>query len=444
MKDTICALSTAPGKGAISIVRISGPDALHLYHRLTRSNTLPKPRVSHLVTLFDREGNIIDRALCVYFKAPYSYTGEDVIEFYTHGGFVVPNLLLKALYFYGARQAEPGEFTKRAFLSGKIDLLQADAINDIINAKTEEQFKKAFLKLRGRLSKELEPILDLIKKILLEIEARIEFEDDVGPLDVRKIEDYFLQIERDLEKIRERAKSGRYIQEGIKIVIVGRVNVGKSTLFNAFVKKERAIVTPHAGTTRDVIHEEIEILGIPVRFLDTAGIRNSSDPIEKIGIERTMEAIEEADFVIIVEDAESLLKGESTDIRCEKPCIKVANKIDLLSLKDRNRIPEDYLQVSAKYGEGLDKLLHRLQKEIKDNFYRNDAIILKSRELALVESVIEEVRKARRLFEDSCEELEIISYHLNEAYKKYREIFGYFDISEEVLNSIFKDFCIGK
>ena len=444
MKDTICAISTAPGRGAIAVIRISGPDAPLLYRKLTHSDTLPRPRVSHLVTLFDKEGSIIDRALCVYFKAPHSYTGEDMIEFYTHGGFIIPDVLLRTLYFYGARQAEPGEFTKRAFLSGKMDLLQAEAVNDIINARTEEQFRKALSKLKGNLSRELEPVLELIKRALMEIEARIEFEEDVGPLDRKKVNDYFSRIISKLEEIKKRAESGRYLSEGVKVVIFGKVNVGKSTLFNSILGKERSIVTPYAGTTRDIVHEEVEISGIPVRFIDTAGIRSPSDPVEKIGVERTKKAIEEADFAIFVEDAVSIIKGKAREANYNIPFIKVANKIDLVPLSDREKIPEEYIKVSAKYGEGMDGLLKKLENKIKENFYRNDAVILKSREIAIIEGVMDEIEKAKSLFEKDIEELELVSYHLNQAYRKQMEIFGYLDMPEEVLNSIFKDFCIGK
>jgi len=444
LKDTICALSTVPGRGAIAVIRVSGPDVPFIYRKLTRLDNLPEPRYSHLVTLFDKDGNVIDRALCVYFKAPYSYTGEDMLEFYTHGGFIIPDILLRTLYFYGARQAEPGEFTKRAFLSGKMDLIQAEAVNDIINARTEEQFKKALSNLKGNLTGELEPVLELIKRILMEIEARIEFEEDVGPLDRDKVNRYFAEIREELVSIKKRAQSGRYIIEGVKVVIVGKVNAGKSTLFNSILGKERSIVTPYAGTTRDIVHEEVEIHGIPVRFIDTAGIRDSADPVERMGIERTKEALKDADFAILVEDAVSIVKGEIWKFKPEIPFIKVASKIDLVPASQRIKIPEEYLMVSAKYGEGMDDFIKKLEESIKEHFYRSDAVILKSRELAIIEGVMDEIEKARALFESNIEEMELVSYHLNQAYRKQMEIFGYMDMPEEVLNSIFKDFCIGK
>lgn len=444
MKDTICALSTPSGKGAIAIVRISGPDVAEVYKKLTGKQNLPKPRYLRLEKIFDKDGNLIDRCLVAYFKGPRSYTGEDMLELYTHGGYVVPDLILRTLYFYGIRQAERGEFTKRAFLSGKMDLLQAESVNDIVNAKTEEQFKKALFKLRGDLSLELKPVFDIIKRILMEIEARIEFEEDVGPLDRKKVNILFEDVIGKLNEIKDRAEKGRYLDEGVKIAIYGKVNVGKSTLFNYILGNERSIVTPYAGTTRDIVHEEVEISGIPVRFIDTAGMRNSSDPVERIGIERAKKVLKEADFIIFVEDALKILSEKSDEIDFDVPFIKVANKIDLLKEEERREIPEGYIKVSAKYGDGMDALIKEIENRIKKYFYREDAITLKSREISIIEGVLSEVKNAKKLLEDNIEELELISYHLNEANKRYNDIFGYLDMPEEVLNSIFKDFCIGK
>ena len=444
MRDTICALSTPVGRGAIAIIRVSGPDVIDVYRKLTHKHTPPKPRYAHLVSLFDREGHLIDRGLCVFFKSPNSYTGEDMAEFYTHGGYIIPDLVLKTLYFYGIRQASPGEFTKRAFLSGKMDLLEAESVNEIINARTEEQFKRSLFALKGNLKRELDPILEIIKSILMEIEARIEFEEDVGPLDREKVLSLFVELEEKLNEIIKRAKKGRYLSLGVQVAIVGSVNVGKSTLFNYILGKERSIVTPYAGTTRDTVHEEVEISGLPVRFIDTAGIREAQDPVEKIGIERSKKALKEADFAIFVEDATNLIQGKTKDLDFRIPFIKVANKIDLLNEKDRKKVPGDYIMVSAKYGDGMDTLIKELEKQVKSHFYAKDSIILKSREMGLIEGVLSEIKEAKKLFERNIDELELISYHLYEAEKRYRDIFGYIDMPEKVLDEIFKDFCIGK
>ena len=440
MKDTICALATPPGRGAIAIVRVSGPRALELYKKITKSSSLPQHRVFSLKNLYDTDGRVIDRGLVVFFKSPYSYTGEDMLEFHVHGGNIISSLLIKTLLRYGARMAEPGEFTKRAFLNGKMDLLQAEAVNEIISARTELQYRKALSKLKGKLSREFEPVLELIRRILMEIEARIEFEEDTGPLDRVKIEMYFEELERKIQEIAERAKSGRFIQNGIKVVIYGKTNVGKSTLFNRILGEERAIVTPFEGTTRDILHEELDIAGIPVKFIDTAGIRDTKDPVEKIGIERTKKVLEDADVIIYVRDADN--KREFLNV--DKPVIYVLNKIDLIKGSLADVLYKDEIPVSALTGEGIDKLIDRLQREIKERFYYENAIILKARELAILEDVKKEIHDARKLFEEGIEELELVSFHLNEAYRKHKELLGFGEISEQVLNSIFENFCIGK
>ncbi len=440
MKDTICALATAPGRGAIAIVRVSGPDSLFLYRKITKSSSLPKPRVFTLKNFYDTDGEVIDKGLVVFFKSPNSYTGEDMLEFHVHGGNIVSSLLIKTLILHGARMAEPGEFTKRAFLNGKMDLLQAEAVDEIISAKTELQYRKALSKLKGKLSRELEPVLELIKRILMEIEARIEFEDDVGPLDRNKVKTYFEELEGKINDIINRAKGGKFIQNGIKVVIYGKTNVGKSTLFNKILGEERAIVTPYAGTTRDVVHEEVDIAGIPVRFIDTAGIRDAKDPVEKIGIERTRNALKEADIIIYVREP----GDERHSLNVDKPIIYVLNKIDLLGESSKDELYDAEVPVSALTGEGMDKLIDRLQKEIKERFYRENAVILKARELAILEDVKKEVGDAKRLLEERIDEIELVSFHLNEAYRKHRELLGFGELPEEVLNSIFENFCIGK
>ncbi len=440
MKDTICALATPPGRGAIAIVRVSGPRALELYKKITKSSSLPQHRVFSLKNLYDTKGRVIDRGLVVFFKSPYSYTGEDMLEFHVHGGSIVSSLLIKTLLMHGARMAEPGEFTKRAFLNGKMDLLQAEAVNEMISAKTELQYRKALSKLKGKLSRELEPVLELIRRILMEIEARIEFEEDTGPLDRAKIGMYFKELEEKIREITERAERGRFIQNGIKVVIYGKTNVGKSTLFNRILGEERAIVTPFEGTTRDILHEELDIAGIPVKFIDTAGIRDTEDPVEKIGIERTKRALEDADVIIYVREADK--KREFLNV--DKPVIYVLNKIDLIKGSLAGVLKEDEIPVSALTGEGIDKLIDRLQKEIKERFYHENAIILKARELAILEDVKKEIHDARKLFEEEIEELELVSFHLNEAYRKHKELLGFGELPEEVLNSIFENFCIGK
>ncbi len=440
MKDTICALATAPGRGAIAIIRVSGPDVLSIYKKITRTSSLPEPRKFYLKNLYDKEGKTIDKGLVVFFKSPNSYTGEDMLEFHVHGGNIVSSLLIKTLILYGARMAEPGEFTKRAFLNGKMDLLQAEAVDEIISAKTELQYRKALSKLKGKLSRDLEPVLELIKRILMEIEARIEFEDDVGPLDRAKVGTYFEELEGKINDIINRAKGGKFIQNGIKVVIYGKTNVGKSTLFNKILGEERAIVTPYAGTTRDVVHEEVDIAGIPVRFIDTAGIRDAKDPVEKIGIERTRNALKEADIIIYVREP----GDERHSLNVDKPIIYVLNKIDLLGESSKDELYDAEVPVSALTGEGMDKLIDRLQREIKERFYSENAIILKARELAILEDVKKEICDAKRLLEEGIDEIELVSFHLNEAYRKHRELLGFGELPEEVLNSIFENFCIGK
>ncbi len=442
MSDTICALSTAPGKGAIAIVRVSGPEVLRIYREITQTSSLPVPRIFHLKSLYNRKGELIDRGLVVYFKAPASYTGEDMLEFHVHGGSIVPSLLIETILSLGIRMAEPGEFTKRAFLNGKMDLLQAEAVDEVISAKTELQYRKALSKLKGKLSHEFEPALELIKRILMEIEARIEFEEDSGPLDRKKVTEYFNELNELITDMTERAKKGKFIRDGLNIVIYGKTNVGKSTLFNRILGKERAIVTPYEGTTRDLVHEEVDIAGIPVRFVDTAGLREAKDPVEKIGIELTQKALDNADIIIYVQDTN---KGMDSDIKdTDKPVIKVLNKIDILPQTELQTSGGNVIMVSALLGQGIDKLLKRIEREVREKFYLKDAVILRARELAILEDALSEIKEAKKLFDEGIEKLELVSFHLNEAYRKHRELLGFGELPEKVLNEIFENFCIGK
>ncbi|MFW2491881.1 tRNA uridine-5-carboxymethylaminomethyl(34) synthesis GTPase MnmE [Clostridium chromiireducens] len=456
--DTISAIATPIGEGGVAIIRISGEKALDIASRIFK----PKNDfdIKNMKTYTMKYGNVInleneetiDEVILSYMRAPSSYTGENVVEINCHGGVVSTNSVLNQVIKSGARLAEPGEFTKRAFLNGRIDLSQAEAVMDIITAKTELAMKAAILQSKGALSKEIGELRKYLLNVLALIEYAVDFtEDDEDIIDEDLISQIKDGINKSIVNIRNllvNADEGKIIREGLNVVIVGKPNVGKSSLLNALLKEKRAIVTDIPGTTRDVIEEYINLDGIPIRITDTAGIRDTEDIVEKIGVEKSKEKIDEADLIILMLDVSRDIDEEDQiiiDKIKDKKNIVLLNKVDLDAKISENIINnlDNKINISAKTGEGIDNL----KKEIKNLFFNGD---VKSESL-----IISNVRHKQALYKalDNCdialnkvsvgEYLDLISIYVTAAMKALGEITGD-ELEEDLLNKIFSEFCVGK
>ncbi|NPA32583.1 MAG: tRNA uridine-5-carboxymethylaminomethyl(34) synthesis GTPase MnmE [Aquificae bacterium] len=448
MREPIVAIATPYGESAIGIVRLSGKGVLELAKRFFKTKGEIKPRYAHFGKLYDQKGEPLDEGILIYYKAPHSYTGEDMVELNLHGN---PRILQKALELFlsaGARLAEPGEFTKRAFLSGKLDLTQAEAVAELISAKTELARKQALRQLEGELSRLIKPLRQALLELLAYIEADIEFsEEDIPTLTKEEVINRTKNVIKRIDELLSTAKTGRAIREGIKLAIVGKPNVGKSSLFNALLKEERSIVTEIEGTTRDYIQETLQIKGIPVVLVDTAGIREAKDKVERIGVERSKQKIKEADIVLFVVDLSRPLTSEDLLIYEEikqKPHIVVGNKSDLPQRAELEKFSgENIIKVSALTGEGLDELSEEILKKAGVQLSDSVNVYVSVRHENLL-------KKAKGVLERFLEEYkvkeispEIVMLDLREASDYLGEILG--EVStEDVLGEIFSTFCIGK
>ena len=330
---TIVAVATPPGRGGIGVIRLSGSRSSAITARLFPREPMPAPRVAHYCILRDESGVRVDDALLTYFPAPHSYTGEDVVEIATHGSPVVLRWLLRAAMEHGATQARPGEFTERAFLSGRVDLVQAEAVRDLIDAQTLQQAQQAAEQMGGSVAAAIQPVKEQLVALIAALEAGIDFaEDDIDTMPAETIGASIAPMLGPLEALLRSFAHGRLLREGLRLAIVGRPNAGKSSLFNRLVERERAIVTATPGTTRDVIAERISLNGIPLELLDTAGLRETEDEAERMGVLRSREAMAEADAVLLVVDASGVASDEANayELLRNRPAILVWNKIDLL------------------------------------------------------------------------------------------------------------------
>jgi len=390
----------------------------------------------------------LDEGILIYYKAPNSYTGEDLVELNLHGN---PRILKRALEVFlkaGVRLAEPGEFTKRAFLNGKLDLTQAEAVAELISAKTELARKVALKQLQGELSRYIRPLRESLLELLAYIEADIEFdEEDIPTLTREQVLEMVERVTKGIKELLKTAKTGKFIREGIKLAIVGRPNVGKSSLFNALLKEERAIVTDIAGTTRDYIEETLQIREIPVKLIDTAGIRETEDVVEKIGVERSKQKIEEADLILFVVDASSKITDKDLKIYEEiknKEHIIVANKIDLGIKADLEIFKgKSIIKVSALKGEGLENLSEEILKKIGLQLDESVNIYVSVRHETLLKKAKEVLEKFKEEYKIREISPEIAMLDLREAADYLGEILGEIT-TEDVLGKIFSTFCIGK
>lgn len=446
--DIIAAIATPPGRGGIGVVRISGKNLTKLAKSIL--GKLPKPRYAHLSQFLDMNGQVIDQGIALYFPAPNSYTGEDVLELQGHGGPAVMNLLLSQCLSAGARLAQPGEFTLRAYLNNKIDLIQAESVADIIAANTSEAARCAIHSLQGHFSARIEELVDLLITLRMLIEATLDFpEDEIDNLQALQIQDRLDHIHIQLEQIFAAARQGNLLQEGIKIVLAGAPNVGKSSLLNQLVEDDAAIVTEIPGTTRDTIQRTIAIEGIPIHIIDTAGLRETSDIVEQKGIERTHAAIRNANMVIWLVDSsqQSDIKDQIFSyISADKPQITVFNKIDLLNEEPRIEDEKNNIRIhlSAKTGAGIE-LLRRKILEIAGWQYHQageGVFMARQRHLQALSQAKIHLDNAQR-FTTNVYQLELLAEELRLAQSALSSITGRFT-ADDLLGEIFSHFCIGK
>lgn len=455
--DTICAISTAIGEGGIAIIRVSGDKALEIVSKIFRPKNgkdikemkTYTMRYGHIVDINTEE--LIDEVIISYMKGPRSFTAEDIVEINCHGGVTSTNKVLENTLKAGARLAEPGEFTKRAFLNGRIDLSQAEAVMDLITAKTELAMKSALMQSGGSLSQRINKLNEYLLNVLALIEYAVDFTEDdeeIDPTIPIRVRESLDKAHNDIEKLLKSADEGKIIRDGLSLAIVGKPNVGKSSLLNVLLKEKRAIVTDIAGTTRDVIEEYINLDGIPVKIIDTAGIRETEDVVEKIGVERSREKINEADLVLLVLDSSRELDKEDMEIIeaiKDKKAIVLLNKIDLENKLNNSVIDkfENIIKISAKEDIGIDGL----KNEIKNMFFSGkidseSLIISNSRHKQALIRAEENCNEALVRLNNN-EYLDLISIFVTAALKALGEITGS-ELEEDLVNKIFKEFCCGK
>jgi tRNA modification GTPase len=451
---TIAALATPPGYGGIGIIRLSGTSALAFVSKLLggsqRNSFIPNYSSLHQI-IHPESGITIDEAIVTYFKAPHSFTGEDVVEISCHGSPVVLAEVLRLLTSFGAELAQPGEFSLRAFLNQRMDLTQAEAIKDLIHSQTTYQARIAARQVCGEVSRQLKPIKDGLVDLIVYFESSVEFvEDDLDPINLNL---FVARIDGFIEQLSNLSSSyrvGRLIRTGIKLALIGRPNVGKSSLFNALLGRDRAIVTAMPGTTRDTLNDSFSLNGIPVELIDTAGIRETEDLIEKIGIERTETAISDADFVIAVVEAGSSLPPEERELISQFPInLFVVNKSDLgihLSQAAMQFLTQkaSMVSVSALTGEGIEELMQLIHRELVSETQPSseNAIITNERHFQALERALDSLKQAKHDLAAGFTE-EVALANLHQALRNLGVITGETLITD-IIHQIFSTFCIGK
>lgn len=456
MFDTIAAIATPHGTGAIALVRISGPDTLNIVKKIFRFNTKTstiKPRFAYygkIVDPFTEE--IIDTGICLYYKQPKSYTGEEMAEITCHGGILVSSKVLEAILKSGARAAEPGEFTKRAFLNGKMDLIQAEAINDLINSKTDLMLSISNSLLMGEGSEKIKKLRSELLNISAEIEVHIDYpEEDLEEENFEGIFQSLKNLYSDMKELLQNADNGMILKNGISTVIVGKPNVGKSTLLNRLLREDRAIVTDVPGTTRDIIVENLNIKGILLKVIDTAGIRESRDTVEKIGIERTIKEIERANLILFVIDASEPLDENDIkiiDLVKSKNHLVILNKKDLNSkisvesIKKLFNEEKDIVEISALKGEGLEKLEDVIYSKVKEMVnLETKPVVTNLRQKIALEKSFSAIQEAIENF--NLYPIDVVSISIRKSIEYLDELLG-LKYSDDLLENIFKNFCVGK
>lgn len=429
--ETIVALATPAGNSGVAVIRISGDNSKEILKNLIKENIEFEPRKMYLKNVYIKD--YTDRCLVVYFRAPFSFTGEDVVEIQSHGGYLLAQNIIEECLKLGARLADKGEFSKRAFINGKMSLDQAEGIIDLINAESEMQAKTGSNLLQGKLKEMIVAYQNEITDILADIEAKLDYpEYEYTENETSNILDRLNNLVMSLENLLVESKNGLIIKNGVQIAIVGAPNVGKSSLLNALTKSNKAIVTNIAGTTRDIVEAEYEYKGIIFRLFDTAGIHESSDIVEQIGINRAKQALENCDLVLKVSSPDSV-----NDIQTNKPFINVFNKSDLVENKDKS-----YFYVSALNNENIDKLKHEIfNLTIGEDINQNKFYLTNTRHIEAVRLAVVCLKNAINIFNSTT--FDIISTEIKSAWAYLGEISGVVS-DEAILDKIFSKFCLGK
>lgn len=444
--STIAAISTAQGIGGIGVVRLSGKDALKIAKKICNIDLTP--RKAYTCSFKDKKNTTLDQGIAIHFSSPASFTGEDIVELQGHGGNVVLNLILNACISHGAELAPPGEFTKRAFLNNKIDLSQAESVADLINASTEAAAKSAVNSLRGVFSNKINSLLKNLIELRVFVEACLDFpEEDINFINEGNVNKKLESLKNSLIAILDAARQGQILRDGVKVVLIGQPNVGKSSLMNLLANESKAIVTEIPGTTRDPIKSDINIKGVPIHLVDTAGLRETDDIVEKLGIEKTWEAIHEADITLILDDVTDASQNFEDKFKKKLPkgqSIIIKNKIDLLkqkpSINYENDVP--HIFISAKKGDGIQLLEKEILKIVgKDHkvSHKEDIFMARSRHIDALKKVNGAINKAIK----NLEAPELVAEELMIAQKSLSQITGEFS-SDDLLGQIFSQFCIGK
>ena len=443
-QDTIVAISTPPGRGGIGIVRLSGPNARTIAEPLLKLKHPLVPGQARFAEILDNTGQTLDEAVVTYFQKPNSYTSEDIVEIAAHGSPVLLDLLVRQCLSAGARLAEPGEFTQRAFLSGRLDLTQAEAVSDLIDATTLHQARLAAQQLGGSLSRQIAPIKQQLTTLIATLEAGIDFaEDDLEVIPTAEITARIQSIQTTLTALEQTFSYGRILRNGFTLAIVGRPNAGKSSLFNRLVERDRAIVTATPGTTRDLVTEHVSLDGIPVQLIDTAGLRDSSDEAESIGISKSREAMSEADIVLIILDATSPIhpEDEATIGSLKgRPYLLILNKIDLAP---NANFPDPTLKTSAITGTGIPELRHAILAFLTQKSpAKETALLTNLRQQQAVTSALNALQRAQQGVTATIPH-EMILLDLYESLHALDTLTGT-TTTDDILHLIFSKFCIGK
>ena len=446
MSTTIAAIATASGVGSIAIIRVSGSNALSIASKLINGKEL-KVREATLTSIYNRENTLIDHAIVIYFKAPNSFTGEDIVEFQCHGGIVIAQEILDTLTFYGAQLAKPGEFSQRAFLNGKIDLTEAEAIAKMIETKSVDGAKVLARQLKGELKEFISSTRDKLIGLLAHSEVMIDYAEEDMPDDILlNLQNSLKDVKQKLEDIVKSSIRRRGVIEGFWLAIVGKPNVGKSSILNKMLNYDRAIVSDIAGTTRDSIEEQIKIGSHIVRVADTAGIRDASDVIEKLGVERSIQWLEESDIIVAVFDASRDFDDEDLKVlnlvkeAKDNQVLIVLNKIDRAKNTNLEKFNGfELVKISAK--ESVEPLIEKIEELLNSLSKSDELMLISTRQIESVTKALNEIEESREPLLNN--ELEFFSYHINSAIEALNEITRPYR-HEEMLDKMFGEFCLGK